>query len=452
MTTLLHEVMNTGIKIKELHKLHVAELCRRYQTFFEDNPKVARILIHSGIDRPWNSVDDQSWPVKLTPHFSHWTPYRGSEALLEVLPGRRPVLYLNIHNSYWEGAAPSPENWSVDSFDVHEGTHDFIKIASTHLNTTFLIGDYWQQTDLMKQSNLQTTSYLDQLNRFRTQKSPYEVSCIKEASIIGARGHRAIKEAFLGTDHSKSSLNQSEFMLQSRYHEVTHQTLFDVPYGSILAANRNVGILHHVHYSRDPIPQEASLLIDAGATYHGYASDITRTWIRGNSKFSILFAELVQRVTELHKNIIKMIRVGDSYESLHDKAHDGIAEIIVAMKMSQGSRESLIVDGVTRAFFPHGLGHSLGLQVHDIGMRSSKPKETNPYLRNTSHITQGQVFTIEPGFYFIPQLLMQLKDRSKQISLDWELIEGLSQFGGVRIEDNIYVNQEGQIENLTPEI
>ena len=106
--------------------------------------------------------------------------------------------------------------------------------------------------------------------------------------------------------------------------------------------------------------------------------------------------------------------------------------------------------GITRALYPHGLGHSLGLQCHDVGCALVKPKQRNPYLRNTSTITEGQVFTIEPGIYFIDALLAELRAKPEARLVDWTAVEALAPLGGVRIEDDVVVEAAG-VRNLTRE-
>ena len=129
------------------------------------------------------------------------------------------------------------------------------------------------------------------------------------------------------------------------------------------------------------------------------------------------------------------------------------------MLASQGivrmTPEAQVETGVSSAFFPHGLGHYLGLQVHDVagfqqdesGGTIAKPPG-HPYLRLTRTLLQDQVLTIEPGIYFIDMLLAELKRGPHAASVDWDKVERLKPYGGVRIEDDVRVT-DGEPENLT---
>ncbi|MOA46834.1 Xaa-Pro dipeptidase [compost metagenome] len=110
---------------------------------------------------------------------------------------------------------------------------------------------------------------------------------------------------------------------------------------------------------------------------------------------------------------------------------------------------------MTNAFFPHGLGHFLGLQVHDAGGFMQDERGTHlpapeqfPYLRCTRVMEVGQVFTIEPGLYFIDSLLEPLRQSEQGKRVNWNKVEALRPFGGIRIEDNIVLHGDG-VENLT---
>jgi Xaa-Pro dipeptidase len=266
--------------------------------------------------------------------------------------------------------------------------------------------------------------------------------CIGEANRRAAQGHQAVAEAFMAGAYS-------ELELHLLYLQVTAQDSSETPYQGIVALDENAAVLHHTCYGRQPSPDKTqSLLIDAGATCLGYASDITRTAVKGGGGAADVFAELVRRMEGLQAEVIGRVRPGLAYESLHDQAHELLAPILRDLGIARGSDDELVAGGVTRVFFPHGLGHSLGIQVHDVGCRRREPRPENRFLRNTDDIAVGQVFTIEPGCYFIPDLLAELRGRPAGAAIDWDLVDHLGRFGGVRIEDNIAVVDGGTV-NLT---
>ena len=196
---------------------------------------------------------------------------------------------------------------------------------------------------------------------------------------------------------------------------------------------------------------DTSLLVDAGACCLGYNSDITRTYVRGDGPGAKRFGALLAKIDELQQGVVKQIKPGMAYEDLHDETHRMLAAVLVDLGIGKASPQELVDKGVTRALFPHGLGHSLGITVHDVGMKLRPPKPENKFLRNTSVIEVGHVFTIEPGIYIIDGLIRPLQaDPKTQPLVDWGLIDELRPFGGIRIEDNIVVEQHG-IRNLTRE-
>jgi len=144
------------------------------------------------------------------------------------------------------------------------------------------------------------------------------------------------------------------------------------------------------------------------------------------------------------------------YREIHLSTHRRIAAILQQQGIVKMSVEAQIAERVTSIFMPHGTGHLLGLQVHDVGgfmadesgALAPKP-EGHPYLRLTRTLQPGMVVTIEPGLYFIPTLLRQLRSSPASASVDWALVERLSRFGGIRIEDDVVCRVEGGPENMT---
>jgi Xaa-Pro dipeptidase len=153
----------------------------------------------------------------------------------------------------------------------------------------------------------------------------------------------------------------------------------------------------------------------------------------------------------MQKRLVARVAVGMPYEELHDESHRQLSAILVEAGIARGSAEEIDRAGVSRAFYPHGLGHSLGLVTHDVGCASLRPRPDNPFLRNTSRIAEDQVFTIEPGLYFIEGLLAALRARPEGKLVDWNTVEALAPYGGIRIEDDVQVLSRG-VRNFTREV
>jgi Xaa-Pro dipeptidase len=286
------------------------------------------------------------------------------------------------------------------------------------------------------------------LDELRVFKTPYEIACLAEANRIAALGHRAVRDAFLAGE-------RRELDLHLLYLGATRQDDAETPYKNIVAVGAASAILHHVHYRRDASAAR-SLLLDAGATCRGYASDITRTHVAlDGTEEATLFAALLEGMERLQRALVEGVRVGRPYETLHDEAHVRLGALLEETGVVRMSAEACAASGVSRMFLPHGLGHSLGLQTHDVGCAKIRPRAENAWLRNTRVIEPGQVFTIEPGLYFIDTFLSELRGGPHGGAVDWRKVEALAPFGGIRIEDDVVVLPDGAVtrsENLTREV
>ena len=277
------------------------------------------------------------------------------------------------------------------------------------------------------------------LDGLRARKTAYEVECLAEANRRAARGHEELRRLFRDAD-------RSELELHLAFLGSTRQDDAETPYKNIVALGNHAATLHHVSYSKRAQPAQ-SLLVDAGACFAGYCSDVTRTWVKGSGAAASAFAQLISGMEAMQQRLCAQVRVGMPYEELHDNSHRQVAGILREAGISRLPEDELVSRGITRAFYPHGLGHSLGLQCHDVGCALRPPRGDNPFLRNTSEIAPRQVFTIEPGLYFIEALLAPLRNSP---DIDWKLVDALSAFGGIRIEDDLVVQDQG-IRNLTRE-
>jgi len=424
------------MELNAAYAAHVAHLGRAYGDAITAAGFDA-LVIASGRAAEKNRFDDQSWPLSPTPAFAHWLPLVEPDAYLVLRPGARPRLVRTIVDDFWEApAAPDSDHfWSA--FDVVEARAAEI---AQHLPTGRVA--VVSRDDAGPPGELNPPALIAALDRVRTRKTAYEIDCLAAATERAVRGHRRLAELFAAGD-------PSELQLHLAFLAAADQTDAGAPYQGIVALGEHAAILHWVSYQRRPLGRtDTSLLVDAGSRHLGYGSDITRTHVRGTTPAARRFGDLIAAVDRLQHDVCARITVGMEYEALHDLSHGLLAAALRELGLATGSADELLARGVTRALFPHGLGHSLGIVVHDVGMKPRPPRADNPFLRNTSAIETGQVFTIEPGCYFIPSLLAPLRADDRRGLLEWRLIDELAAFGGVRIEDNIAVTEAGVV-NLT---
>ena len=227
----------------------------------------------------------------------------------------------------------------------------------------------------------------------------------------------------------------------------------DSPYTNIVGLDEKSAILHYQNKRRSSGRDSRVLLIDAGCRQRGYCSDITRTYAREN--VHPVFRNLVEKVDRLQLDLVDKVHVDIPYATLQDAAHDGILDILLENEICSGDRDALKEANISKLFFPHGIGHLLGIQVHDVGGyfkdetgALAPPPEEHKFLRLNRKMTENMVFTIEPGLYFIPVLLDAERNTDKGRMLNWDLIDALTPLGGVRVEDNILVTADGP-QNLT---
>jgi Xaa-Pro aminopeptidase len=222
-------------------------------------------------------------------------------------------------------------------------------------------------------------------------------------------------------------------------------------YGSIVTVQGEV--LHNNHY-HNPMRSGDLLLADVGAeTELGWAADVTRTW-PVSGKFSPTQRSIYQVVLAAHDACIAAARPGVEYRDLHLLACGTIAAGLVDLGILRGRPEDLVEQDAHALFFPHGVGHLLGLDVHDMedlgdlaGYEPGRQRSDRfglGYLRLHRPLRSGMVVTIEPGFYQVPAILQDGERREKyQNMVNWERLAEFSDVRGIRIEDDVLITEEG---------
>jgi Xaa-Pro dipeptidase len=402
------------------------------------------VTVFAGTEKPVFR-DDACYPFRVEPYFKAWVPLtRHPGCAVQLIPGRRPTLIYLQEQGYWHEPAADPQGYWVGHFEIRpvkspeqalEALGDVSGLAAIGENVP--LGEAFAAVN--------DEGLLRQLDFHRAWKTPYEVACMSNASVIAARGHVAAEQRLSG--------NPSEFELHHAYCRASGQREIDLPYPSIVAVNEHASTLHYQRLDHEPQNEVRSFLLDAGAQFNGYAADVTRTW----SGCEPAFAELVSAMQALQSALCAEVAGGVDFVELNDRAHMRLAAVLAEHELVSCGAEQAYAQGITRAFLPHGLGHLLGLQVHDVGGRQidpdggeRAPPESHPHLRLTRVLEPGFVLTIEPGLYFIPSLLAGLAASPSARQVNWERVEHLVPCGGIRIEDNVLVEQ-GTARNLTRE-
>ncbi len=437
--------------LSTFYKEHIATLQARALEILQRN-QLDALLIHSG-EAMTTFLDDHDYPFKVNPQFKAWVPVTQVPNCWLWIDGvNPPKLWFYSPVDYWHSVEPLPDAfWTKDVTVLPLANAGDIKgQLPADLKRVAYIG-YCQQRALelgITADNINPKAVLDYLHYHRAYKTSYEVACMREAQKIAVNGHRSAKEAFLS--------GMSEFDINLAYLSATGQRENDVPYGNIVALNEHAAVLHYTTLQQNPPAHLNSFLIDAGAEYNGYAADITRTYAaHSDSDFAALAADLN---TE-QQALISSIKTGVRYTDYHVQMHHRIAKLLKAHQLVVDiSEEAMVEQNLTGPFLPHGLGHPLGLQVHDVGAFMQDENGTAlaapsqyPYLRCTRIIQPGMVLTIEPGLYFIDSLLAPWRDSSFSKHFAWERIKAMKPYGGIRIEDNIVIHDK-HIENMTRDL
>lgn len=390
-------------------------------------------------------LDDQPYPFKPNPHFRLWTPLaEAADCWIVYKPGQRLQLVFLQPVDYWYKPPELPNDFWTDQFDIkiiREASEAKAHIAG--VTRCAFVGEWREEFTDWGFTGRNPEPLMHRLHYVRASKTEYELECMRRASRLAARGHKAAEAAFRA--------GASEYEINMSYIRGTGQTENELPYPNIVGLNANSAVLHYQNQERTAPSQSRSFLIDAGAQFHGYASDITRTYSRENDDF----AALIKAMDREQQGMCSEVRAGVDYADIHLGAHRRVAGVLREFDVITAAPDEALASGLSSVFFPHGIGHLLGLQVHDIagfsvtpdGKQKARP-QGHPYLRLTRTLEPGFVVTIEPGLYFIDQLLERARTSPLGKQINWKQVERFKPYGGIRVEDNVAATTS-EPENLT---
>lgn len=430
--------------LSALYDEHIETVAARHDHALEQ-AGASHAVIYSGNPKT-SFLDDYQMPFKPNPHFVSWAPLTTLPfSYIVYTPGETPLLIYYLPRDYWHVVPGAPDGYWTKQFDIRV-VHSIDEVA-VHLPESrekcIAIGEIDDEALTFGIERVNPTTAVNILHFARGVKTPYEIATMRLSSQRAVTGHRAAEAAFRD--------GMSEFEIHRAYCKAVSHTDPELPYGNIIALNDHGAVLHYTNLERHARGQSRSFLIDAGAQVHGYASDITRTYSNGDQRFQ----DLIDRMDAMQLGIVNQVKVGADYRDLHIGTHKLLADLLVDAELAAGDPDTLLETGVTSAFFPHGLGHLLGIQVHDVGgfMENESgtvidPPSGHPYLRLTRVLEENMVLTVEPGMYIIDMLLENLRGTPAENHINWDTVDWLRPFGGIRIEDNVRVLTSNP-ENLT---
>ena len=429
-----------------MHHLHREKLF----SLFDDNQN--GVVYIQGADIMYRYGTDYEFPFRQESNFWYLTGANEPEcALLLDLKKEEYHLFVpkrDAQYAVWHGYVKTPEQYQDEYKPDHLHYNNEILHVLNELNPDMVYCLNEEQAefieDLDREFHVDTEALTDALTYCRVLKTEWELEQMREACRVNDLAYEAVMQAIKpGT---------FEYQMKAVFTKVQIENgLQQDAYNGIYASGVNASILHYTDNVSE-IKDGDLFLMDAGFECKGYAADYTRTF-PANGKFTEIQAGIYQAVLDAQNAVIEAVKPGALMEDLHMLAARIMMEGLIKLDILKGNIDEIMENNVFALFFPHGLGHFLGLDTHDVG---GYPKGVDridrpgiKFLRARRELQAGMVITIEPGIYFVPAVLepaMENEEQSKYLNV--EKVKSLLGFGGVRIEDNIAVTEDGY-ENLT---
>ena len=393
---------------------------RRTRVFTQMQPNSA-LLLFSEIEKRRNN--DCTYPFRQDSYFWYLTGFNEPNAallLLKTEQAEKAIIFLRPRDPLLEtwngrrlGVERAPQQLNVnEAYSIEEFATVLPKILK-NLTALYHVPEIHTWGDkLVTESAVSFNEILDwrpMLSEMRLIKSPNEIRLMQQAGQITALGHIKAMQT--------TRPNRFEYEIESDIlHEFNRHCARFPSYNSIVAGGNNACILHYTENAR-PLNDGDLVLIDAGCEFAMYAGDITRTF-PVNGKFSQPQREIYDLVLKAQKRAIELLVPGNSIKQANDEVIRIKTQGLVDLGILKGDVDTLIEQQAYRQFYMHGLGHWLGLDVHDVGS----------YGQDKQRILEiGMVITVEPGIY---------------ISEDADVPEQYKGIG-VRIEDNLLMTEYG---------
>ncbi|KKY21892.1 putative xaa-pro dipeptidase [Diplodia seriata] len=409
------------------------------------------VLYLEGQKTKMNEDNDQEQPFRQRRYFFYLTGCNLPDCYVAFdLKTEKSTLFIppiDPDEVIWSGLPLSPaealQKYDVDDCKPSTEINAYLSSDSTSKSTVYAIsGQISDETTFLAFANKNFDLLKTAVEECRVIKTPYEIALITHANNVSTAAHTAVMAA------AKSATNERELeaiFLKS----CIERGCRNQAYSSIMASGTAAATLHYVANDQ-PLAGKLNLLVDAGAEKDCYASDITRTFPISGS-FSPESRAIYDIVLRMQKEAIESLRAGVSWDEVHSQAHRTAIAGLLHLGILKGDAKAIFDSRTSVAFFPHGLGHYLGMDTHDCGGHPNYA-DKDPmfrYLRKRGTLPAGSVITVEPGIYFCRFIIEPyLKDEKHKGFIDEKVLDRYWEVGGVRIEDNVLVTETGY-ENLT---
>lgn len=419
-------------------------------SLFDDNQN--GVVFIQGAEIMYRYDTDYEFPFRQESNFWYLTGVNEAECSL-VLDLKKEEYHLFVPErdaqyAVWHGYVKTKEQYQEEYQPDHlHYRNDILKVLNElKPETVYCINDEQAEfvEDLNRGFNVETEALVDALTYCRVLKTDWELDQLREACRVNDLAYLEVMRSI--------KPGMYEYEMKAIFNKVQIENgLMQDAYNGIFASGVNASILHYV-VNNSKIKDGDLFLMDSGFECNGYASDYTRTF-PANGKYTDIQKGIYNSVLAGMDKVLDSIKPGVKMEDLHLLAARTMMEGLKDMGVVKGNVDDMMEENIFALFFPHGLGHFLGLDTHDVG---GYPKGVDrierpgiKFLRARRELLLGMVVTIEPGIYFVPAVLEPaIADPEKNQFLNTEKVESLLGFGGVRIEDDIIVTEDG-MENMT---
>lgn len=413
-----------------------ARRARAARAFGDDAPLV---LIGAGHPVPIPGGHDQTFPFVPHPEYYWLTGLKRPGGILAYDPREgwtHFVQPVTEAERLWEGEPEVPEETDLATF-----------AAWLHARRDRPVAGLGVPPEGVAADARLAAAMRERLDRARRAKDGAELEILSRAVAATAAGHARAREVI------RPGVTERQIQVELEAEMLRHGAE-GTGYGTIVGAGSNAAVLHFAPSSRR-VTAEELVLVDAGAQLHGYTADVTRTYPAGDA-FSAEHQAVYDIVLAAERKGVSMCRPGTEWHDVHLAVAAVLAEGLRSLGILKGETDALLESGAIALFFPHGVGHMVGLGVRDVGGRAPGRSGEQVYagarIRVDLPLEEHFLMTVEPGLYFVPALLDDPARRARfQDRVAWETLERWRPVGGVRIEDNVLVTA-GAPQNLTEEI